>query len=583
MSSHKKSIFVAVGAAAAAGFVVGAGVYFFTKGKHTPTNDDEDAFNITADGAPGVKVNLKEGTSVLKETNITSQVGKSDSAGQKGKKPLDAALAENELLTEALNEIGMDAPAERAKTLVTSAGKSNDKGTKEDRKEFPNLGLSMAVPKGWEIREDLSPFPLVAVLTVWNQDLVIEDDHQRIGAVPTILLSVEDVRGDNDDLAEYKDRCKDATVNQLLMMTGGAIEPKVTKDSPVQDGPFRHVVEFTQSLPPFYDIVVFNLLEVRNCIAYNFQIMCSPSVLPQYKSMFMEMARSVRIVGNLSTAIGYVELHTGSLKIDIDTNWSWDYPGKNNALATFTTSSMSKKEEISLYAEGTVPTTTYKPQEEKNMDGVHIVSAFDGSQQQKTLTYNGYVLVVKPLQKSISYLIEEELIVILKSVTPSTEKSNPKKSGTFINKEHGYLVDVVRGGRLVASRIGGYQVVYAPCGVAETMDEEQPPTVTIRIGYPETDPECMSSLDEWEEQIKEKTEGDIKEITRTTITGERCLTVVSQNMDEIAPGQRMEVCTKLFIFVRNGKTTLIRWSSAVGLWKKFERDMNAFVDSFRFI
>ncbi|KAH9586386.1 hypothetical protein LSM04_008997 [Trypanosoma melophagium] len=583
MSSHKNSFFVAVGAAAAAGLVFGAGVYFFSKVKHCPINDDEDVFNTSAAVAPVVKAVLKEGSTTLKGKNITSESVKKDSVGKKEKKSLDSALEENELLTEALNEIGMDEPVAKTKTVATLAGKSNDKSTTDERKEFTNLGLSMAVPKGWEIREDLSPFPLVAVLTVWNEDLVTEDDHQQIGAVPTILLSVEDVRGDNDDLAEYKDRCKDATVNQLLMMTGGAIEPKVTKDNPVQEGPFRHVVEFSQSLPPFYDIVVFNLLEVRNCIAYNFQIMCSPSVMPKYKSMFMEMARNVRILGNLSTAIGHVELHTGTVKIDLDTNWSWDYPGKNGALATFTTSSMTKKEEISLYAQGTVPTSSYKPREEKNIDGVLIVSSFDGSQQQKTLTYSGYVFVVKPLQKSISYLNEEELVVILKSITPSTEEPKPKKGGTFVNEEHGYLVDVVRGGRLVTSRVGGYQVVYAPCGIAETMDEEQPPTVTIRIGYPETDPECMSSLDEWEEQIKEKTEGDIKEIRRTTIAGERCLTVVSQSMDEIAPGQRMEVCTKLFIFVRNGKTTLIRWSSASGLWKKFERDMNAFVDSFRFI
>ncbi|PBJ68759.1 dynamin-like protein [Trypanosoma cruzi cruzi] len=582
-------------AAAAGAAVVGATVYFVVRrGRMDKGGEDDDAFDgpVVRNGEVAVASKADNGSTKLHDNAATTTTPGSNERKEEPQvrvKAGDVSSVENKLLAEALNEIDMHDAVDRTTTYGTGTKSFTINKAGDKEKEFPLLGLSVNLPNDWEIREDLSPFPNVAMLVVFNKDMNPEDaqqqQHQEAGSVPMIVISVEDVRGDNVDLVEFKERCKELAMNQMLMMTGGAIQPIITKDSAVQEGPFRYALEYAQSLPPLYEIKVLNLMEVRDSIAYTFQIMCAPNIMPKFKPTFMKMAQGMRIKENIETSLGYVELHTGEVKVDIDTTWGWEYPGKNGSLATFTTSSNFKKEEISLYKQDAVPDSAYKPRDEKTVNGVVIVSAFDGAQQQKMFTYNGYTLVVKPLQKSNSHLAEKDLVAVLKSVTLSSLPPKPKKGGTFVNAEHGYKVDILSGSRLVASRIGGGSVAYAPHSIAEgTASEEQPPAVTIRVGTPEGDPDCMGSLDEWMARMKrEAADSDIREIKKTTINDEPCLTFVSQNMEEIAPGQRMEVRGKVFIFVRDGKTTLVRWEMAVGLWRKFEREMNAFVESLRFI
>ncbi|ESL07426.1 hypothetical protein TRSC58_04884 [Trypanosoma rangeli SC58] len=580
-------VLLAVAAGAAVG---GAAVYVVMRRRRVGVaEEDDDAFG-------GPIIANEEAATTKKVANASAEVDAADSAASKAppfrsllaEKVVDVALVENKLLAEALNEIDEvqtavgRRPVEATGTMSSGALKGGEK-----EKDFPLLGLSMTLPPDWEVREDLSPFPNVAMLVVFNKDMDPQNaqQQQEAGAVPMIVISVEDVRGDNVDLLEFKERCKELAVNQMLMMTGGAIQPLITKDTAVREGPFRYALEYAQSLPPLYEIKVLNLMEVRNSIAYTFQIMCAPNIMPKFKSVFMKIAQGMRIKENIDTALGHVELHTGAVKAHIDTSWSWEYPGKHGALATFTTSSSFKKEEISLYEQDAVPKSAYTPREEKTINGVVVVSSYDGAQQQKTFTCNGYTLVAKPLQKTSSCLPEKDLVAVVKSVTPSTLPPRPKKGGTFVNAEHGYQVDIVGGSRLVASRIGGGSVAYAPTGPTDgAMSDEQPPAVTIRVGSPENDADCMGSLEEWMERMKrESAEGGIRDIKRTTINGEPCVTFTSQNMEEVAPGQRMEVHGKVFIFVRDGKTTLLRWEMATGLWRKFEREMNAFVESLRFI
>ncbi|RHW67572.1 Proteasome maturation protein 10 [Trypanosoma brucei equiperdum] len=560
MPSKRKTIAVVAGAAAA----VGAAAYFIRRRRLLSEAEDDDAFTAPILSGAHEKSKVEVGMTKSPVCNDLS--------------------VENQLLAEALREIGAESPRTGPATSTASAVGTSSKGTMGDRKEFPQLGLSLTVPSPWKVREDLSPFPNVAMLTVWNEELVTEEVAQQPGSVPMIVLSVEDVRADNVNLDEFKDRCKELAVSQMMMMSGGAIEPKVSKNTSTKVGPFRHMLEYSQSLPPFCDIVVLNLIEVRGSVAYTFQIMGSPDVMQRYRSMFMDIANNVRIESNISTALGYVELLTGSVKVDIDTTWVYEYPGGDGALAVMTTTSPTKKEEIGLYHQGGVPVTPHKLRSEKVMDGVEVQIALDGKQEKKTFTYNGYSLVVKPLQKSNSYLDEQMLVSIVKSVSPSTAEPKPKKGGTFVNKEHGYRVNVVGGSRLVASRIGGGSVAYAPQGLDGAEGGDHPPTVTMRVGTPENDPECMGSVEEWEARMRQEAEeGGIRDIARTTVNGEPCLTFISQSMEEIMPGQRMEIRGKVFIFVREGRTTLIRWEMAVGLWKKFERDMNAFVESLEFI
>ncbi|RNE99481.1 putative dynamin-like protein [Trypanosoma conorhini] len=579
-------------AAAAGAVVAGTAVYVVVRRRRVDAavEEDFDAFAGPVVVKDGATTTAKAGDA---STNVDAAAPAASTERKEeplpGAKTGDAALVGNKLLAEALDEIDVQTAVEPRPAQANTTESSVSRKGGEKKKDFPLLGLSVTLPPDWEIREDLSPFPNVAMLVVFNKDMEPQDAQQQqlqeAGSVPMIVVSVEDIRGDNVELVEFKERCKELAINQMLMMTGGAIQPLVTKDAAVQEGPFRYALEYAQSLPPLYEIKVLNLMEVRNSIAYTFQIMCAPKLMPKFKPVFMKIARSMRIEENIDTTLGHVELHTGEVKVDIDTTWGWEYPGKHDALATFTTSSNVKKEEINLYAQAAVPESAYKPREEKTVNGVVIVSAYDGAQQQKSFTCNGYTLVVKPLQKATSSLAEKDLVAVVKSVAPSTLPPKPKKGGTFVNAEHGYQVDIAGGSRIVASRIGGGSVAYAPKGPVDgAASEEQPPAVTIRVGSPENDADCMGSLEEWTERMKlEAAESDIREIKQTKINGEPCLTFISQNMEEIAPGQRTEVRGKVFIFVRDGKTTLLRWEMESGLWRKFEREMNAFVESLRFI
>ncbi|KAF8297358.1 hypothetical protein TcBrA4_0068700 [Trypanosoma cruzi] len=315
--------------------------------------EDDDAFDgpVVRNGEVAVASKADNGSTKLHGNAATTTTPGSNERKEKPQvrvKAGDVSSVENKLLAEALNEIDMHDAVDRTTTYGTGTKSFTINKAGDKEKEFPLLGLSVNLPNDWEIREDLSPFPNVAMLVVFNKDMNPEDaqqqQHQEAGSVPMIVISVEDVRGDNVDLVEFKERCKELAMNQMLMMTGGAIQPIITKDSAVQEGPFRYALEYAQSLPPLYEIKVLNLMEVRDSIAYTFQIMCAPNIMPKFKPTFMKMAQGMRIKENIETSLGYVELHTGEVKVDIDTTWGWEYPGKNGSLATFTTSSNFKKE-----------------------------------------------------------------------------------------------------------------------------------------------------------------------------------------------------------------------------------------------
>jgi hypothetical protein len=520
-----------------------------------------------------------------------------ESATEMPAAPAPVKDSEASLLDEALNELeptsatAPAAPEAKQESKVPMAPTAVDVA---NRKSFEHLGIAMKVPDGWEVREELSPIPNVAMVTVWNPAFENFPNAEMPGAVPVIILSVEDIRGENLNLVEFKERSKDLSMQQMLMMTGGVVQPMVRKDSAVQEGPFRHILEYAQSMPPFFDLSVINLLEVRNGVAYVFQIMCNPKIMNEYRPIFLKLARDTIVTPMDSSALGFYRVHTGKVAVDIDTTWSWSYPSADSAAATqflaqFQLASTVKKEEVTLYEESKVPVTEHKLRNEKTVDGVTIRSAFDGTQEKKTLSYNGYTLVVHPQQKAISYLSEAGLVRTIKSVTPSSEESRPRAGATFVTPEYGYYFDVIGGSRVVSTKLGNGTVVYAPQGIPSdpskaVSPEEQGPTVTIRIGKPETDPDCMGSIAEWRSRIEEEAaNGSITKIQVVDLKGQECLTFMSKEMQEVSPNEKVEVRGKVFIFVREGVTTLVRWESATGTWRKYESDMDTFLASFDFI
>ncbi|GET86360.1 hypothetical protein, conserved [Leishmania tarentolae] len=504
---------------------------------------------------------------------------------------VDAAAS---LLEEALDELEpmRQGASEETKGTINQITTEVTTTHNADGKMFQHLGISMKVPEGWEVREELSPIPNVAMITVWNPEFEHFPNSEMPGAVPVIILSVEDIRGENLNLVEFKDRSKDLSMQQMLMMTGGVVQPIVRTDSSVQEGPFRHILEYSQSMPPFFDLSVINLLEVRNGVAYVFQIMCNPKIMNQYRPIFTQLAREIVITPMESSSLGFFRVHTGKVSVDIDTTWTWSYPDASDEaalhLAQFELASTVKKEQITLYEVSKVPETAHKQLKERTMDGVTICSAFDGAEE-KRFTYKDYCLVVHPQQKAISYLSEAALVRTVKSVTPSTEPPKPKCGASFITTEYGYTFDVIGASRVVSTKLGNGTVVYAPQGIPSdpskaAAPEESGPTVTIRIGKPETDPDCMGSIEEWTARIREEaSNGTITKIQVVQLKEQDCLTFLSKEMQEVSPKEKVEVVGKVFIFVRNGTTTLVRWESGTGTWRKYERDMEAFLESFQFL
>lgn len=594
--STNKAVPAIIGAVAVTVAVVGAVMVLRGRSGAKDDHGDEEAFSATKPASP--KKIEKKPTPAPSATKTPVAAATPKAAAAVPKATVAAATTtaaptaaddSDNLLDAALDEVVPKvAPAA---AVVTTVAATSFEGT---RTKIEHLGISVKVPSDWEVREELSPVPNVAMVTVWNPEFANMPNAEVPGAVPVIILSVEDIHGENLSLAEFKDRSKELSMQQMLMMTGGAIQPVVRRDAAIQEGCFRQLLEYAQSMPPFFDISVINLLEVRNGLAYVFQIMANPHVMAEYRSLFMQIARDIAVTPMENSSLGFLRVFTGKVSVDIDTTWNWTIPGDDSdasaALATFELTSTVKAERISLYETAKVPETDHKHRGAKEMDGAKMVSSFNGTQERKVFTYGGYALVVEPTQRAISFLPEAAVVLALKSAKACTDEARPRDGATFLTTEYGYKFDVVGTGRVVSTKLGKGTVVYAPLGIQQDMTkemtpEDQGPTVTVRIGNPETDPDCMSTIEEWKTRIDaEAATSDLSNIKIVNLKGEKCLIFKSKEMQETGPGgEKTEIAGEVYIFVREGVTTLIRWEVARSQWRKFERDLSTFLESFRFL
>lgn len=569
----RKQILVGV----AAGLVVGGAVAYTLSKKKGECNTEDDVEFEAPKKAPASVAPPKPSTAAA---TLPEQSPMTASSAQFTKEYSFNVNDDNEkMLEEALAE--QDAETKQHRPVVAN---------KEDGSvAFAHLGVSMIPPAGWTVREELSPMPNVAMITITKPEFAEQQmNPEDMGSVPVIILSVEDIAAENLDLIEFKEKSKQMALTQMLMMTNGMVQPVMKFDDAMTVGPFRHCLEYGQSLPPYFDIAVSNLLAVENGLAYVFQIMCNPKVMSSFKPLFMEMARNVKIGASTTGSIGHITLETGrGVSINVPTTWGWTSPSRTGVFAEFTTPSTVKSESITLYDNATAPKPSASAKTtEKVLDGVTIATVREGRNEIKEFRFNGFTAVVKPLQKPNVQINELHVVAAVRSVKASDVS---EEKAVFLNKEHGYCVDIAKGGKLIATCVGGGTVVYAPLGVPSDPNrpvdpEEQGPTVTIRVGSPENDPDCADNLEGWEERMEaEKSSGNITNLQRVSRNGFPCLTFISKDMQEVGPGQKMEVQGKVFIFVRNGKTTLVRWETATGLWRKFEPKMERFIDSLKFI
>lgn len=570
-------------AGAAVGAVLGGAflVYKLVNAKRRPPTDDDDAFVVTAKPEAAVPSQQQQ-----QQQGSEPQPSIPDSASMSG----GAFTREYSFCTTAANEDMLEeALREHKKEIAAQANQIQ--GTLEQPVRFPHLGVtfaSFAGWRGWILNEEPSPMPNMAIVTITKPEFQ-ERNQQRgpgdMGSDPIILLTIEDISSENLNDKEFKEKSKQMAIAQMMGMTGGMYQPKFfLDDDSIDIGVFKACLEYGQSLPPYLDIRVCNLITVKNGLAYIFQLMAKPDVLSQFRKTFMDMARHVEIETFASvdfTALAHKEVVCGGYQLRIPAAWTVGTSGTGRV--DVRTASSVKMESGLLYPAGDVPALA-GAKTTATVEGVTVTTVENG--RTKIFATKDFALVVTPVQKSTVVTDDRLFAALVKNVEPST--ASPSES--FVHGKDNYRFTTVAGSKVVASLIGKGAVIYAPDGVPtqEEMEQqaEQGPTVTIRVGDPTTEADCLSTLDEWEANFRnEASDGNsgISNLARTKVNGLDCVTVVNKDMQDVGPGQRVEIMAKIFVFVQNGKTTLIRWEVTTGQFKKYERKMNQFIDSFKLL
>ena len=584
-SSVLKQIVVA---GAAVGAVVG-GVYLVYKlssGKRggTDASQDDDAFS-----AKPVEVAEQPAKQQTQQASEAAAPRSPNSGMQRQSTTGDSTFtrdysfrvtAENEEMIEAALKEHQKEVAAQAHTV---------QGTIEKPVHFPHLALTFtAFPgwRGWNLNEEMSPMPNMAIVTITKPEFQ-ERNQQRgpgdMGSDPIILMTIEDISNENLNHLEFKEKSKQMAIAQMMQMTGGMYQPKFyLDDDNIDIGTFKACLEYGQSLPPYLDIRVCNLIAVQNGLAYIFQLMAKPDVLNQYRKQFMGMARHVQIETFPSvdfTRSAHKVVVSGGCRVAIPASWSVVAPQiKGAAIMEIHNASSVKTEVGHVYPVDEVPEISGAKSTSKS-EGVEVTSVQNG--RTKIYTSGKFALVVNPQQKATVATDDRLFAFVVKSLAATSES----QSESFFHAKDKYKFATCEGSKVVASLIGKGAVIYAPEGVPtqEEMEAqaEQGPTVTIRVGDPSTESDCLSTLDEWEQNFRnESAEGNISGVTRTKLNGHDCVMVINKDMQEVGPGQRIEIMAKIFVFVKDGKTTLVRWEVTTGQFKKYERKMNQFMDSF---
>lgn len=59
-----------------------------------------------------------------------------------------------------------------------------------------------------------------------------------------------------------------------------------------------------------------------------------------------------------------------------------------------------------------------------------------------------------------------------------------------------------------------------------------------------------------------------------------CVSFNATDMQETAPNQRIEMREMAYIFCRDRVSTVIRWECIASQWRKYERELKAFIETF---
>ena len=311
--------------------------------------------------------------------------------------------------------------------------------------------------------------------------------------------------------------------------------------------------------------------------------------MDKFKPKFMEMARSVVIENVGDVTIGTVQITTASgFSVAGHSTWAWNAKPSGAAIVEFTTPSTVRSELISVFEDEKAPNVsawTVKGTP-STVNGVSITTYTESRNERKVLKFGGFTAVVKPTMKSISKVPEAALVNMMRSIKAS---GNSDRTASFVNDVHGYKFDVQQGSKIIATRVGGGTIVYAPMGVPS--DPQQAPAPRAGrphrdrpLRHPETDPDCCDSLEGWKQRLDiEKASGTTSDVQEVTLAGHKCLTFISKDMQEVGPGQRLEVMGKVIIFGAQRCDDVGPLGMSFGSVEEVQSKFDGFMNSFTFL
>lgn len=571
----------------AAGLVAG-GVWLLLR-KNT---EEADADAFTQSSAPA-------------RAPATSEVVREAAAGPApvGERPRAAPVAAEEGMGEAqestLGDLDRDASRYSFVALPeeesAKAGSGNRQIVRDGVALFPRLGVALPLPTGWIAHEDMAPVPNVSVIAITKPEFqhAQQSGPAGFGTTPAVLLSVEDVSAEGVNAAEYKEKSKNLAYTQMMMMTRGMFQPQIIFDGELTVGRFSLSLEYIQRTPDF-QMQVMNLIHVESGLAYVLQIMANPQVFEQYKSSIMSIARGIELSPPQEPKTlaeqAYLSVTSKGHTISVPASWKIQSVSGSNAseaIFQFSTGSASKTESINIYkndsdavvsvlASGTV-------QDEKTLQqGVTRTTIVDhSSRREKLLFTNGsFAALVQPLKTKTCVVRDGICGEMLASIAVAAASSTAGSSGVvqqYVSTKKKIRFTALPGSTILESRVGDGSILYAPDGINQEQDSA---TMTIRVEDPTTDPDCMGSLDEWFARIKsESSDGTISDIRRETVSRLPAVTFTTKEMAEVGPGMRDERTAKVVIFVTDGRTTMLRWESSTGDFRKHERKLTQVLES----
>jgi hypothetical protein len=107
---------------------------------------------------------------------------------------------------------------------------------------------------------------------------------------------------------------------------------------------------------------------------------------------------------------------------------------------------------------------------------------------------------------------------------------------------------------------------------------QEQPIVTIRIGDPETDPDCKETLDAWVDNVLEQ---GLTNVRKEKFGDVEFLTFESKDEVETGGDRREERMAKMFVTILNRRSTMVRWEFTIGAWEKYDAQMNEMVKSLK--